>query len=164
MSCCCHFLTFDYTPRVKKKASENGSEARRHAQALVDPNAYRVLGSEDHQDVATVLAEMGMIHHKQGKHDEALEMYRKALEIFNRALGIDNPACDTASVHLHMSMARHSSGDKTGAVESARESVRIYSKPRRHQRGLTNGCKISEGSRGRRVNLVECTRHDHATM
>ena len=88
-------------------------------------NKRRVLG-EDHQDVAMSLFNMCTVHYNQGQHDEAVEMLGKALAVFTRALGVDNQF--NAIVHGCIAQARAKSGDVGGAVESARESVRIYSK------------------------------------
>jgi tetratricopeptide (TPR) repeat protein len=83
----------------------------------------KVLG-EDHVDVAMGLDAMGNLLGRQGRYDEALEMYEKALAIYTRALGIDSR--NSAVVHFNMAMAKEASGDPSSALESARESERIF--------------------------------------
>ena len=85
----------------------------------------RVLG-ENHQDVAGSLMNIGDIHCQRGKYDEALEMYEEALSVSTRALGIDNDL--NAGLHYKIAKSKLGSFDAIGALESARESVRIYSK------------------------------------
>jgi len=60
------------------------------------------------------------------KHDEAVQMYEEALVGFTRALGVDNK--QNAIMHYHIAVAKDKSGDVAGALESARECVRIYDK------------------------------------
>jgi len=76
--------------------------------------------------VANSLQNIGSLHLEQGKHDEALEMYEEAIAINTRALGVDNEPC--ARVYYLMARAKHRSGDNAGAVQDAREAVRIYAK------------------------------------
>ena len=80
----------------------------------------------NHLDVGGSLLHTGSVYLKQGKHDEALAMYEEALEVFTRALGFDNEPC--ARAYYYMVMTKHMSGDIAGAVEDAREAVRIYAK------------------------------------
>jgi tetratricopeptide (TPR) repeat protein len=68
---------------------------------------------------------------EQGKFDEALQMFEEALEMLTRALGIDHDRC--AATHFCIAQARAECGDMAGALESARERVRIYNKL-----GITN--------------------------
>ena len=53
-------------------------------------------------------------------------MYEEALVGFTRALGVDSNK--NADVHYNIALAKYESGDVAGALESARESVRIYEK------------------------------------
>jgi hypothetical protein len=53
-------------------------------------------------------------------------VYEEALGICARALGVDSR--QSAKVHRDMAIARQDSGDAAGALESAREAVRIYNK------------------------------------
>ena len=64
------------------------------------------------------------IEFEEGKHDEALEMYDKAISIFTLALGIDNRR--NARAHHCIALAKLQSGDMAGALASAREAVRIF--------------------------------------
>jgi tetratricopeptide (TPR) repeat protein len=83
----------------------------------------RALG-EDHVDVAGTLQNIGNVHRNQGKNAEALEMLGMALAIYDRALGIDN--VKRAFVYYKIALDAGRSGDVAGALEGARESVRIY--------------------------------------
>jgi tetratricopeptide (TPR) repeat protein len=76
--------------------------------------------------VASSLENIGLVYADQGKHVEALEMYGKALATYDRALGVDN--MDSARVYHNIAISKKRSGDDAGALESARESVRIYTK------------------------------------
>jgi tetratricopeptide (TPR) repeat protein len=67
---------------------------------------------------------LGFVLSDQGKYDEALEMFDKALSTFTRALGIDNR--ENAKVYHHIAFVKHDSGDMAGALASAREAVRIF--------------------------------------
>jgi tetratricopeptide (TPR) repeat protein len=84
-----------------------------------------VLG-EDHKQFGESLESMGGIYAEQGKYHEAVEMYEEALAVYTRALGIDNEK--NAEVLCNMAKHKALSGDVSGALESARESVRIYTK------------------------------------
>jgi len=53
-------------------------------------------------------------------------MYEEALGVYTRALGVDNRG--NAHVHKRIARAKYVTGDVAGALESARESVRIYDK------------------------------------
>ena len=53
-------------------------------------------------------------------------MVDKALSIYTRALGVDNR--QTAEVHCRIALAKYKSGDMAGALASAREYVRIFTK------------------------------------
>ena len=53
-------------------------------------------------------------------------MFGKALAIYDRALGVDSR--ESADVYYNIARTKQQSGDVAGAVESARESVRIYTK------------------------------------
>ena len=75
---------------------------------------------------AVSLENIGVALSDQGKYDEAVEMYDKALSIYTRALGIDNR--QNAFVLYNIACVKHISGDMAGALESAREAVRIYTK------------------------------------
>ena len=72
------------------------------------------------------LENIGTVYNEQGKHDEAVEKYEEALAVYTRALGVDNHA--NPNVYFGMVKAKLLSGDKAGAVESARECVRIFDK------------------------------------
>jgi tetratricopeptide (TPR) repeat protein len=85
----------------------------------------RALG-EDHVNVAKSLGSIGIIHSKQGKHAEALEMYGRTIATFDRALGVDSR--ESAGVYYCIAYDKQQSCDAAGALESARESVRIYTK------------------------------------
>ena len=85
----------------------------------------RALG-EDHVDVATSLANIGRVYADQGKHVKALETFDKALATYDRALGVDSR--DSAGVYYNIAIDKKRCGDAAGALESARESVRIYTK------------------------------------
>jgi len=63
--------------------------------------------------------------YQQGKHEEALEVLEEALGIYARALGVDSRK--SAKVHYRIAVAKRHSGDAAGALESAREAVRINS-------------------------------------
>jgi tetratricopeptide (TPR) repeat protein len=65
-----------------------------------------------------------------GKHDEAVEVYEEALGVY-RALGVDNEK--NANVYWIIALVKRETGDVDGALESARECVRIYDKL-----GITN--------------------------
>jgi hypothetical protein len=58
-------------------------------------------------------------------------MYEEALGVYTRALGVDNEK--NAGVHFIIAIAKREKGDVAGALESARECVRIYDKL-----GITN--------------------------
>jgi tetratricopeptide (TPR) repeat protein len=85
----------------------------------------RALG-EDHVDVAMSLESIGFVYGDQGKHAEAVEVLDKALAIYDRALGIDSR--HSARVHCNIAISKSKSGDIAGALESAKESVRIHTK------------------------------------
>jgi tetratricopeptide (TPR) repeat protein len=53
-------------------------------------------------------------------------MYEEAIVVYTRALGVDNK--DNAVAHWSIALAKCESGDLAGALESARECVRIYDK------------------------------------
>jgi tetratricopeptide (TPR) repeat protein len=85
----------------------------------------RVLG-EGHQDVALSLENIGVIYYRQGKNNDALKMYEEALAVYTRALGVDN--YQNADVHDSIARSKKDSGDVSGAIDSARESVQIFAK------------------------------------
>ena len=85
----------------------------------------RALG-EDHVSVAQSLEHIGLVYSDQGKHAEALEMYDKALATYDHALSSDSRK--SAHAHCRIACSKNISGDLTGALASARESVRIYTK------------------------------------
>ena len=87
---------------------------------------YRRTLGDAHKEVGKPLMNIGTTHHFQGKYDEAVRMFEEALDVYTRALGIDNER--NAHVHDSISRARYESGDLSGALESARECVRIYDK------------------------------------
>jgi tetratricopeptide (TPR) repeat protein len=76
--------------------------------------------------VARSLRNTGCVYLEQGKYDEALEMYEEALAVYTRALGIDNH--ENGLMYHDMADAKLRSGDVAGAVEDAREAVRICAK------------------------------------
>ena len=76
--------------------------------------------------MATILSSIGVALCGQGKHDEAVEVYEEALGVYTRALGVDNER--NADVHWNIALAKREAGDVAGALESARECVRIYDK------------------------------------
>jgi tetratricopeptide (TPR) repeat protein len=76
--------------------------------------------------VAATLCSIGDALYDQGKHDEAVEVHEEALGAYTRALGVDNER--NAAVHLSIAIAKRENGDVAGALESARECVRIYDK------------------------------------
>jgi tetratricopeptide (TPR) repeat protein len=86
---------------------------------------------EGHQVVAASLCNIGLALGDQGKHDESVEMYEEALGVYTRALGVDHERI--AHVHGSIAVAKRETGDVAGALESARECVRIYDKL-----GMTN--------------------------
>ena len=97
-----------------------------HSKALkISRRAASALG-KDHVDLGMAhnLHNIGFVYHDQGKHAEALEMYGQALAIYDRAFGVDN--MDSAGVHYDIAISKQRSGDVAGVLESARESVRIY--------------------------------------
>jgi tetratricopeptide (TPR) repeat protein len=87
---------------------------------------YRRALGDAHEEVGKSLMMIGTTYHGQGKYDEAVRIYEEALDVYTRALGIDNER--NANVHDSISRARYESGDLSGALESAGESVRIYNK------------------------------------
>ena len=50
----------------------------------------RILGGDNHPDVAASYNNVGNIYQKQGKYEEALEMLSKSLDIMTRIHGGDN--------------------------------------------------------------------------
>jgi tetratricopeptide (TPR) repeat protein len=86
---------------------------------------------EDHQKVATTLCNIGEALYCQDKHDEAVEVWEEALGVHTRAFGVDNK--NNADVHYNIAVAKRETGDVARALESVRESVRIYDKL-----GITN--------------------------
>lgn len=67
-----------------------------------------------------------MLYNKQGEYGETLVMFEEASSICSRALGIDNQR--SADVQAMMAIAKVASGDVVRGLDSARESVRIYTK------------------------------------
>jgi len=87
---------------------------------------YRRTHGDAHEEVGKSLMNIGRAHHGQGKYDEAVRMFEEALDVYTRALGIDNER--NATAHDLISLARYESGHLSGALESAKESVRICDK------------------------------------
>jgi serine/threonine-protein kinase len=115
--------SFSNIANVLRKQGQHDEAFEMHKKALKIQR--RALG-KNHKDVAYSLFKVGDILSAQGKYDEAVEMFDKALAIYTRALGIDNR--ENAGVHSCIALAKHRSGDRAGALESARESVRIFNK------------------------------------
>jgi tetratricopeptide (TPR) repeat protein len=85
-----------------------------------------VLG-EDHVGVAHVFKNVGTVFDRLGDHKQAKKMYKKSLAIFARALGrID--CYQIADVRDSLARSMALSCDLRGALENARESMRIYTK------------------------------------
>jgi len=81
---------------------------------------------KEHSNVAMDLFCIGLIHARQGTHEEAVKVFSRAMEVCTRALGIDN--IRNARTNLAIAMSKRESGDLDGALENARESVRIHRK------------------------------------
>jgi len=79
---------------------------------------------EDDEKVANTLFSLGSNLFGQKRYKEALQMYEESLRTFTRARGVDNK--HNASVCCNIAATQASAGDVAGALESARESVRIY--------------------------------------
>jgi len=66
------------------------------------------------------------VYDDQGKHEKALEKYEEALGVLIGAVGLDHH--ELARLRCHMSLCQQNLGDTEGAIESMRESHRIFSK------------------------------------
>jgi tetratricopeptide (TPR) repeat protein len=86
---------------------------------------------EDHKELLVTLHSIAEALCRQGMNDEAVEVWEEALGVCTRALGVDNE--NIAHVHCSVAEAKRETGDVAGALESARECVRIYDKL-----GITN--------------------------
>ena len=77
----------------------------------------------DHPDVSYAYHNLGRVLNEQGEAEQALESYRKALEVRERALGPDHPA---VSHILHSySIALAISGDVDRAAELEERNIRL---------------------------------------
>ena len=114
---------FSNIASVLRKQGQLDEALEMHEKALKIKR--RALG-EDHVHVAKSLEGLGCVYDDQGKFAEAMEMYGKALATYDRALGVDN--MDSADVYHNIAITKKRSGDVAGALESAREPVRIYTK------------------------------------
>jgi len=98
--------------------------------------------------VAKSLSSIGGILYDQGKHDEAVQMYEEAIGVYTRALGVDNKII--ADGQYNIALAKVKSGDVAGALESARECVRIYEKL-----GITDEYSQKAGDMAMRLEGIE---------
>jgi len=103
---------------------------------------------EDHREVAMTLSCIGVAFYGQSKHDEAVEVYEEALGVYTRALEVDNEKI--ADVHWSVAVAKRETGDVAGALESAREVVRIHDKL-----GMTNSVSQLAGDMVMRLEGIE---------
>jgi tetratricopeptide (TPR) repeat protein len=73
---------------------------------------------EEHPSFATTLNNMAGVYDDQGRHEEALEMYRRVLEVRRKALGEEHPSFATT---LHnMAMVYRGQGRYDEALEMYR--------------------------------------------
>jgi hypothetical protein len=75
--------------------------------------------------------------------------HEEVIGVYTRSFGVDNK--HIAYVQYHTALAKHKSGDVAGALESARECVRIYDKL-----GITNEySQIAAGDMVMRLEGIE---------
>lgn len=86
----------------------------------------------DHQEIAMLLQQMGGSLLEQNKPGEALEKFDEALAMFMRTVGAYH--VDVAGAYYNIARNKVKLWDFGAAVESLRESVRIYSRL-----GITEG-------------------------
>lgn len=70
-----------------------------------------------HLDVATILNNLGFIHHKQGQYAQAEPLYKRALAICEKSLGIDHPTARITRDNLaglRIAMDLHTPEDQAG--------------------------------------------------
>lgn len=114
---------FNIIGRVLFTQGEYDEALKMHKKAL--KIIRRVLG-EDHEDLASTLRKIGLIYNCRCGYSKAIEMFDEALGVRTRALGPGTVDRLSASLDFALAWCKHSSGDAEGALESARESVRIY--------------------------------------
>jgi hypothetical protein len=75
-------------------------------------------------------------------------MYEEAIRVNTRAVGVDNKSI--ADAQYRIAVAKHKSGDEVGALESARECVRIHDKL-----GITSESSQNAGDMVMRLEGIE---------
>ena len=90
------------------------------AEHLVDTSIPDVAASRSYNNIA-------IIYRKQGKYEEALELYTKSLDIETRIYGGDNHP-DVAVSIKNIGIVYHNKGDRAAATEMYTKAYHIFLK------------------------------------
>ena len=95
--------------------------------------------SVDHPDVADSYNNIGLVYGSQGKYEEALVQYNRALEIRIRVLGQDHP--DVATSYKSIGVVYQQQGNKSAATEMYTKAYHTYLQVLGPDHPLTQGMK-----------------------
>jgi tetratricopeptide (TPR) repeat protein len=93
----------------RESESEDGDNARS------DQDVEKNIGGADHADIATSYNDPGLLLQAQGRHDQALEYYCKALAIQEKVLGTDH--ADTATSYNNIGVLLKAQGKHVQAMD-----------------------------------------------
>jgi tetratricopeptide (TPR) repeat protein len=99
----------------RESESEDGDNARS------DQDVEKNIGSADHADIATSYNDPGLLLQAQGRHDQALEYYCKALAIQEKVLGTDHT--DTVASYSNIALLLKAQGKPAQALEYYRKAL-----------------------------------------
>ena len=83
---------------------------------------------------------IAIIYRKQGKYEEALEVYTKSLDIMTRIYGGDNHP-DVAASYTNIGIVYGKKGDRTAATEMYTKAYHIFLKKLGPDHPQTQGLK-----------------------
>ena len=76
------------------------------------------------EEIGLLFNQIGFIYSHHGNYPKALEWYQKALDINEKALGLEHP--DTAASYNNIAYVHYSQGDYQNALDGCRKALAIY--------------------------------------
>jgi len=105
------------------------TEKRGIALSLLD-EAYRIkkkaLSGEKTKDLAYILYNIAMIHHREGDMQQSLRFYRETLAVEELVLGKDH--CDLSITHFNIGQIYHECNEASMAIDHFKKALEIEQK------------------------------------
>jgi tetratricopeptide (TPR) repeat protein len=105
---------------IAEKQGEYDEALKLHRKVL---KIERKIYGDDYEGIAVTLRNMGNALLAKRDNEQAVEVYEESLEVFGRACGVGSKK--HAMAHGVLAQALEISGDKAGALEKAKECVRM---------------------------------------